>query len=113
MEFVKTVQNRAMLGAVVEAMSALSWRDVTPIYCESVIELRSTRDAESAEMLRLILSTSMMDFNYLYAGTAGWVDRMRNVIQYPGTAVSYITERLDPIADTYYKVIDVLLEPEE
>ncbi len=113
MEFPKTVANRAMLGAIVEAMSALSWRDVTPIYCESVIELRSTRDAESAEMLRLILSTSMMDFNYLYAGTAGWVDRMRNVIQYPGTAVSYITERLDPIADTYYKVIDVLLEPEE
>ena len=46
-----TAQNIEMIGAVVEALSAYSWRSVMPTYCDIVLNRKSARDPESAEMM--------------------------------------------------------------
>ncbi len=105
----KTVTRKALIGAVMETLSSLSWRDVTPAYAEAVLELRSTRDAGSAEMLRLIFASRTMDFNLMYATFDGWPRRMDDAVTLPETTVSWFTSQRDRVEDHYYQTIDYLL----
>ncbi len=109
LEILKTVRNKGFTGAITEAMSALSYESVMPVYCEVVLENSATRDPESVEMLKLIFNSRVMDFELLYAGGGGWTNCLPNVVNYPGTTVSYIAERIDKMDDTYGEVIDYIL----
>ena len=59
--------NTGMVGAVVEAMSAMSYTDVIPKYIGMAVEQKGTRDEESIKIMREILDSRVMDFAYLYA----------------------------------------------
>ena len=110
----KTVQNTEMVGAVIEAMSAMSYTYVMPVYCQSVLELRSTRDPESSEMLRMVMDTRVMDWETLYAGYDGWTTRQRkfvNTAECP-ELVSGIVSRLQEVLNIYDRTIETLLDME-
>jgi ABC-type glycerol-3-phosphate transport system substrate-binding protein len=53
----KTAQQTEMIGALVEALSAESYKKLVPVYCEIALEQKGTRDKESVEMLRNILDS--------------------------------------------------------
>ncbi len=117
MEILKTARNREMIGALVEAMSALSYQTVLPTYIDTSLEHRGVRDPESAEMLELVFASREADFAYVYDGGGGWIDRMPNITAqtgYADVAITYIEERLIKMEDTvYYPIIDYLLDYRE
>ena len=50
------------LGAALEAMSFYGYRDVVPVYKETALKTKATRDEDSAEMLDIIFGTVYFDF---------------------------------------------------
>ncbi len=111
----KTVQNTEKVGAIIEAMSAASYTDVMPVYCESVLELRHARDPESSEMLRMIMDTRVMDWETLYAGSGGWVTgRQRKLISGANAPaiVSGIQQRLRDVQRVYDTTLETILNLE-
>ncbi len=106
----KTAARLELIGAVVEAMSALSYRDVLPVYCNSVLELRASRDPESSEMLRLIMNSRVMDFETLYGGGDGWTNRQSHFVERTGAMVSYVTSRLEKFRLIYEDLLNMILD---
>ncbi len=106
----KTVQNTYLVGAVIEAMSAMSYTYVVPLYCQSVLELRAARDPESSEMLRMVMDTRVMDWETLYSGSGGWVSRQKKIVSTANCPeiVSGIVERFNEIQNFYEDYIDLL-----
>jgi len=109
----KTARNTEMIGALVEALSAESYKKLVPVYCEIALEQKGTRDKESVEMLRSILDSRVIDFGYLYDGGSGWVFKIKDMIKNPGAIVS-IQKKLAPaMLKQYQKVVDFYLTPAE
>ena len=106
----KTVRNTELVGAMIEAMSAASYEQVVPLYCESVLELRGARDPESSEMLRMILDTRVMDWETLY-GSGGWTTRHAKFVTRENCPeiVSGIQERLREVQNIYDNQLDIIL----
>ena len=75
-----TAQNTDMIGAAVEALSALSYKEVLPAYINMALEQKGTRDEESIEMLRSILDSRVIDFSYLYDCGKGWIGKLPKII---------------------------------
>ena len=61
-----TEQNPNMVAAFLEAMSAESYRTVTPAHFETAIKTKYSRDSESSRMLDLIVSGIYLDFSYIF-----------------------------------------------
>ena len=61
-----TEQNPDMVAAFLEAMSAESYRTVTPAYFETAIKSKYSRDSETAQMLDLVVSGIYLDFSYIF-----------------------------------------------
>ncbi len=110
----KTVKDVELVGAVIESMSALSYEEVVPLYCQSVLELRGARDPESSEMLRMVINTRVMDWETLYAGYDGWTTRQRKFVNTADCPelVSGIVSRLQEVLNIYDRTIETLLDLE-
>lgn len=74
-----TCKNLEMTLAVIEAMSAYSWKNVIPIYYDLILKLRGTRDNESISMLDDILASRIVDYQYIH-GIGSQFD-LQNLIQ--------------------------------
>jgi hypothetical protein len=109
----KTAQNMELIGGMVEALSAESYRVLIPVYCEIALEQKGTRDKESIDMLRMILDSRVIDFGYLYDGLAAWVPQLKTLVQKPGQIVS-IQKKLAPsMLKIYQQVVDYFVAPGE
>ena len=106
----KTVQNTELVGAVIEAMSAMSYTYVMPLYCNTVLELRAARDQETSEMLRMIMDTRVMDWETLYSGYDGWASRQRKLVNTFNCPelVSGIVERVNAVQNIYENIMETI-----
>ncbi len=59
------VKDQEFSGIITEALCAESYRSVIPAYYDVVLKSKSSRDAESAEMIDLIRDTLTFDLGYL------------------------------------------------
>lgn len=59
-------ENLEMVGVLTEALNAESWRTVTPAIVDSALKYKGARDADSAEMIELIIATRTADFGVVY-----------------------------------------------
>ncbi|MBQ8578133.1 MAG: hypothetical protein IJ449_09270 [Clostridia bacterium] len=59
-------ENLDITGAVLEALSSETYRSVTPVYYETALKVKYTRDDTSAQMIDLIHDTLMTNFIYAY-----------------------------------------------
>lgn len=109
----KTAQNTNMIGALVEALSAESYKTVVPAYCEIALEQKGTRDKESVDMLRMILDSRVIDFGYLYDGSAGWVFKLKDLIKNTGSIASLQKRMAPSMLKQYQKVVDYYMTPAE
>lgn len=107
-----TAQNTDMIGAVVEALSAASYLQVTPAYINMALEQKGTRDEDSIEMLRLILGSSVIDFAYLYDCNGGWVMKLATIVQKKANIVSTIASNQTKV-DTHWNTVIEFLTSEE
>lgn len=105
-----TAQNTELIGAMVESLSAYSWKSVLPTYYDIALNTKSARDEESVEMMDIILNNRVIDFAYLYDGWNGWVFSLSDLIKEKG-AFSSKYASLESKKLTYYqKVLDFFLE---
>ncbi len=61
-----SVQDPAMVSAVVEAMAADSYRYVTPAYYDVVLNGKYLRDKDSSEMLEIAMAGIKIDFGWIH-----------------------------------------------
>ena len=108
-----TAQNTEMIGAVVEALSAYSWRSVMPTYCDIVLNRKSARDPESAEMMELILDSRVIDFAYLYDGWTGWVFKLAGMTAQEGSFASVYEKNEKAMQNYYDKVLKLFYDEAE
>ncbi|MBR5459366.1 MAG: hypothetical protein IKV53_00735 [Clostridia bacterium] len=62
----KTAKDTEFIGTIVEAMSAESWKTVTPTLYEIALKTRYLRDSESKEIMDIIINNVVFDFGYVY-----------------------------------------------
>jgi len=96
-----TAQNDEMIGAMIESLSAESWRTVTPAYVDIALGQKSARDSQSKEMVNLVLESRYMDFAYLYDGWEGWTFRLGDFMKEGQFASAYAKN--EQAAMTYYE----------
>ena len=58
-------------GAVMEAISSAGYQNILPVYFETVLKYKYSRDRDSARMFDLIHDTMMLGFTYTYNDTIG------------------------------------------
>ncbi len=68
----KTVKDTAFVGTIVEALSAETWKTITPTFYEIALKTRYLRDSESKEIMDLIIDGRTFDFGYIYDGWQGF-----------------------------------------
>jgi len=104
-----TAQNDEMIGAMIEALSAESWRTVTPAYVDIALGQKSARDPQSREMVNLVLDSRYMDFAYLYNGFEGWTYRLNEFLQEGQFSSAY--DRNEGVVRVYYeKALQIFYE---
>lgn len=59
-------ENLDAAGAILEALNAETYRSVTPVYYETALKVKYTRDDTSAQMIDLVHDTLMTNFIYAY-----------------------------------------------
>ncbi len=62
----KTAKDTEFIGTIVEALSAESWKTVTPTLYEIALKTRYLRDSESKEIMDIIINNVVFDFGYVY-----------------------------------------------
>ena len=59
-------ENLDLVGATLEALNAETYRSVTPVYYETALKVKYTRDDTSAQMIDMIHDSLMTNFIYAY-----------------------------------------------
>lgn len=103
-----TAKNLEMIGALTEAMSAYSYNNVTPVYIGVAIEQKGTRDEESIRMMREILDSRVITFDYLFDGSQGWVMKLPTIIKDDTSITSTIQSNMNSMTAYYEGIIDFM-----
>jgi len=89
-------QNLDIIGAVLEALGAESYRRVTPAYYESALKLKYARDDISSQVIDLIRGTMTTNFIYAYTTSLGDIGQVYRTLisgKMAGQYVSYVQPR--------------------
>ena len=105
------VENREMVGALVEAMSFESMKSVMPAFYESALQGKYTRDEQSVRMLDLIMDSHTFDVSILYGsffttGTLSYI--LRNTISSKKPYVSNYETYKDAYSEQAQKLYESL-----
>ncbi|MBR5459934.1 MAG: hypothetical protein IKV53_03630 [Clostridia bacterium] len=68
----KTCRDTAFVGMITEALSAESWKTLTPTLYEIALKTRYLRDNESKEIMDIIINGRTFDFGYIYDNWQGY-----------------------------------------
>ncbi len=68
----KTARDLEFVGTIVEALSAESWKTVTPTLYEIALKTRYLRDAESKEIMDMVIEGTQFDFGTVYDNWQGF-----------------------------------------
>lgn len=102
-----TIQNPEMTGAVLEALSYLSEKDMTPAFLDTYVENKVLRDEESVKVMKLILANPVTDivryFNFADISPVYLLSKIKDA----GTVVSKIAseeEKATQAAEEFFKI---------
>ena len=76
----KTVKDTEFVGIITEALSAETWKTVTPTLYEIALKTRYLRDSESKEVLDLVIDGRTFDFGYVYGGSQGFTFMLQSMM---------------------------------
>ncbi len=68
----KTCKDTEFVGRIVEALSAESWKTVTPTLYEIALKTRYLRDSESKEIMDMVIDGTQFDFGTVYDNWQGF-----------------------------------------
>ena len=104
-----TAQNTEMIGAVVEVLSAESWKGVMPTFYDTVMDSKIANDEGTVRMLDTIFDSRVIDFAYLYDGWNGWVFKMQSLLTGTQDFASFYAKQEKAVSKHYQKVLDIFL----
>lgn len=90
-----TTQKFEMMGAVLEAMSAESYRSVVPAYYETALKIKYTRDELSAQMIDIVHDSIRTDFTFVYYASLNNVGMIYRTL---------VTDKSSDFVSTYTKL---------
>ena len=100
--------NLDMVGAVLEALSAESYKRVTPAWYEVTLKNRYTRDEESKQMIQLIHDSITTNFVFAYNFALNDIGMVyRTLVTYNSKDYASTVAALAPLAQSY---LDALYE---
>ncbi|MBP3917589.1 MAG: hypothetical protein J6I50_00270 [Clostridia bacterium] len=105
-----TAANTEMIGAVVEALSAESWKSVMPTFYDTVMDSKIANDEGTVRMLDTIFNSRVIDFAYLYDGWNGWVFKMQSLLVGNSDFASFYAKNEKAVSKHYEKVLDIFLK---
>ncbi|MCQ2431924.1 MAG: hypothetical protein MJ175_04895 [Clostridia bacterium] len=104
-----TAQKTDLAACFLEAMSAETYRVVTPAYFETALKGKYSRDEETSRMLDLIVSGVYLDPSYVYGQSLGApISKMRDILASAKAcekAVSTLTKYEKSILKSWDKII--------
>lgn len=107
----KTVSDIERAGIITEALNAESYRSVIPVYYETALKQKGTRDEESIAMIDYIMMKRVFDFGYTYDGWKGFSFVLENLVkQKNGNFASYYASNISKIEKHYNSVFELFLE---
>ncbi|MFA6947726.1 MAG: extracellular solute-binding protein [Eubacteriales bacterium] len=68
-------------GLITEALSAESWRTVTPVFYDTVLKVKVARDEDSIRMIDIVMNGRVVDISWMYAGWSGFNFVIPDLIQ--------------------------------
>lgn len=103
----KTVQDTELVGTVIEALCAETYRSVVPVYYETALKEKGTRDEESKAMVDFVVQKRMFDFGYVFDGWKGYGFILEKMIKdrNPNFASEYASTQ-SAVADYYDSVLE-------
>ena len=104
-----TAQSTEMIGAIVEALSAESWKTVMPTFYDTVMDSKIANDEGTVRMLDTIFDNRVIDFAYLYDGWNGWVFKMQGLLTGNSDFASFYAKQEKAVSKHYEKVLDIFL----
>ena len=105
-----TAQKTDVTAAFLEAMSAESFRTVTPAYFETAIKAKYSRDSETSQMLDLIVSGVYLDYAYIYGQSLSTpIDTIRGFLG-DATSCENSQSKLKSLEKAALKMFDKIIE---
>ncbi len=102
----KTVKDLEYVGTIVEALSAESYKTVTPTLYEIALKTRYLRDSESKEVLDIVINSRLFDFGYVYDNWKGFGYTLQNMFANgQSNFESYYSKTFNGARTHYKKVI--------
>ena len=108
-----TAQNHERTGAILEAMCALSAKEIVPQYYDKVLKGRITRDYESEDMLDLIFSNVIYDFGISFCTDLGFVPAKTFVERKSSNVASWFKSNEKRLQKNYQELFDYVAENED
>ena len=98
-------------GIIIEALNAESYKQVIPVYFETALKVKYSRDNESVQILDMLLANRFFDFGYVYDGWEGasfWLEGL--VQQHKTDFESFYAKNEKKVLKHYDKVFAFLEE---
>ncbi len=101
------------VGTIIEALSAESYYTLIPEYIETSLKTKNSRDAESADMLDIIINNRVFD-PVLYYNFGSFADAFQGLGKDNNTDIaSFLQKKEKIVAKAMEKTIDALLAADE
>jgi len=99
----KTVKDLEFTSIITEALAAEGYKHIIPEYFEVCLQTKSSRDAESADMLDLILETRFFDYGY-------WDSAINWTLSYIGRNILFVDQDFTSFYESNKKATETALQ---
>ena len=89
-----TVTDPDRSGLILEALAAYGKQEISPVYLDNLVMVKSVRDEDSAEMLQLIFDSQVFDVGYFF----NWGNTLNNTMNLLNSRKDTIVSELEKIS---------------
>ena len=101
----KTAKDLEFVGTCIEALSAESYKKITPTFYEIALKTRYLRDNESKKVLDIIIDSAIYDFGVLYGNWKGFEFSMSSLMGSANNNFESYYQKRFPEAKLHYRAI--------
>ena len=101
-----TVTDPDRSGLILEALAAYGKQEISPVYLDTLVMVKSVRDEDSAEMLQLIFDSQVFDVGYFF----NWGNTLNETMNLLNTRSTNIVSKLESISKKVEKDVQATID---
>ena len=101
-----TVTDPDRSGLILEALAAYGKQEISPVFLDNLVMVKSVRDADSAEMLQLIFDSQIYDVGYFFC----WGDVLNETMNLLNTRKDSIASKLESLSKKATKDVQATID---